>query len=100
MWYVSAALFILLSPGFLVTLPPVRKGGLWMSGQTSVTSVLVHAVIFVLVGNFVWNYIQSQKSGFQNNPSMPPNPNTPASTSGPLPMASTGAFGIPMPKRN
>ena len=67
MWYLCAALFILLSPGFLITLPPVRKGGLWMSGQTSVTAVLVHAVVFVVVGRLLWNYIQSQKSGFQAN---------------------------------
>jgi hypothetical protein len=64
MWYVSAALFILLSPGFLVTLPPVRKGGLWMSGQTSITSILVHAAIFVIVGKCLLNYMHSQKSGF------------------------------------
>jgi len=63
MWYLSAALFILLSPGFLITLPPLRRGGLWMSGKTSLTAVLVHAVIFVVVGNFLWNYFL-QKSGF------------------------------------
>jgi hypothetical protein len=38
-------LFILLSPGFLLTIPPMNKGIL-MSGQTSVTSILVHALIF------------------------------------------------------
>ena len=38
-------LFILLSPGFLLTIPPVGKKVL-MSGQTSITAVLVHALIF------------------------------------------------------
>jgi hypothetical protein len=41
-------LFILLSPGFLLTIPPVGKK-LFMSGQTSIESVLVHAVIFSAV---------------------------------------------------
>ena len=38
-------LFILLSPGFLLTIPPVGKS-IFMSGQTSVTAILVHALIF------------------------------------------------------
>jgi hypothetical protein len=38
-------LFILLSPGFLVTIPPVGKS-IFMSGQTSVSAILVHALIF------------------------------------------------------
>ena len=38
-------LFILLSPGFLLTIPPVGKKVL-MSGQTSITAVLVHSLIF------------------------------------------------------
>jgi len=41
-------LFILLSPGFLLTIPPVGKRVL-MSGQTSMTSVLVHALIFTSI---------------------------------------------------
>lgn len=45
MW-VTVALFILLSPGFFVTLPPGSKGVL-MSGQTSISAVLVHAVVFM-----------------------------------------------------
>jgi len=54
-----AALFILLSPGFLVTLPPGR-GGLWMSGKTSLAAVLVHAVLFA----FAVYFFNAQKSGF------------------------------------
>ena len=65
MWYLCAGLFILLQPGFLLTLPPGKKG-IWMSGQTSVAAVLVHAVVFIVVGNVLWNYIKSQESGFAN----------------------------------
>jgi len=65
MWYLYAALFIVISPGFLLTLPPGKKG-IWMSGQTSVAAVLVHAIVFVVVGHLLWNYIKSQKSGFGN----------------------------------
>ncbi len=45
-YLVLAILFFVLSPGVLLTLPPVGKK-IWMSGQTSITSVLVHAVVFV-----------------------------------------------------
>lgn len=38
-------LFIALSPGVLLTLPPVGKKVV-MSGQTSIESVLVHALVF------------------------------------------------------
>jgi hypothetical protein len=41
-------LFIILSPGFLLTIPPVGKK-VFMSGQTSLTAVLVHAVIFTAI---------------------------------------------------
>ena len=45
---VPVLLFILLSPGVLLTLPPLRKGA-YMSGETSLTSVLVHALVFAVV---------------------------------------------------
>lgn len=38
-------LFVILSPGLLLTLPPVGKK-VFMSCQTSVQAVLVHAVVF------------------------------------------------------
>ncbi len=41
-----AILFFLLSPGVLLTLPPVGKK-IWMSGQTSMTAAIVHAIVFV-----------------------------------------------------
>ena len=42
---VPAVLFLLLSPGVLVTIPP----GAIMSGTTSTTAVAVHTVVFALV---------------------------------------------------
>jgi len=45
---VPIILFVLLSPGLLLTLPPMSNG-VFNSGQTSVTSILVHAVVFGVV---------------------------------------------------
>jgi len=45
---VPVILFVLLSPGVLLTLPPLSKG-VFMSGQTSTVAVLVHAVVFGIV---------------------------------------------------
>jgi hypothetical protein len=45
---VPVLLFVLLSPGVLLTLPPLRKG-VFMSHETSLTSVLVHALVFAVV---------------------------------------------------
>ena len=44
----TTTLFIILSPGILLSIPPGSKG-LFMSGQTSVQSAVVHAVVFALV---------------------------------------------------
>lgn len=44
----AVVLFILLSPGLLLTLPPVGKK-IFMSCQTSVQAVFVHALVFYLV---------------------------------------------------
>jgi hypothetical protein len=41
------ALFIILSPGVLLTIPPLSRG-LFMSGQTSLMAVVVHAIVFCL----------------------------------------------------
>lgn len=46
MWTI-VALFVLLSPGFLLTIPAGSRG-LLMSGQTSVAAVLVHGLVFAL----------------------------------------------------
>jgi len=45
---VPVVLFVLLSPGVLLTLPPLSKG-VFRSGQTSLVAVVVHAVVFALV---------------------------------------------------
>jgi hypothetical protein len=49
---VPVLLFILLSPGVLLTLPPLN-GGIWMSRQTSIASVLLHALVFLIVYAFL-----------------------------------------------
>lgn len=46
----ATLLFILLSPGFLLTLPPI--GRVWMSRKTSVLAILVHAAAFYLLLRF------------------------------------------------
>lgn len=46
--FYKVLLFVLLSPGFLLTLPPKGKK-IWMSGQTSVLAVLTHALIFAAI---------------------------------------------------
>ena len=45
---VTTFLFILLSPGMLLTIPP-GSGGLYKSGQTSMASQLTHTFVFALV---------------------------------------------------
>ena len=58
-------LFVLLSPGLLVTLPPVG-GKLFTSCRTSVLAILVHAVIFaVLLANAENIPILNQLEGFR-----------------------------------
>jgi hypothetical protein len=49
-------LFILLSPGLLLTIPPLTKGGLFMSGKTSKTAAFVHALVFAFLMSYI-NYI-------------------------------------------
>lgn len=42
---VPALLFVLLTPGVILTLPP-NGGPVFFSGQTGIVQVLVHAVVF------------------------------------------------------
>jgi len=42
------ALFVLLSPGLLLTIPAGSKG-FFMTLQTSIPSILIHAIIFVFL---------------------------------------------------
>jgi hypothetical protein len=45
---VTTALFLALSPGLLLTLPP-GSGGVFRSGQTSLPAALTHAIVFAVV---------------------------------------------------
>jgi len=47
-YIIPALLFLILSPGMLLTLPAGSKGP-FMSGQTSLLAVLVHALVFAVV---------------------------------------------------
>ena len=44
----ATLLFVLLSPGVLLTLPPIG-GKFWMTGKTSLVAVLVHAIVFYVL---------------------------------------------------
>jgi hypothetical protein len=44
----AVVLFIVLSPGLLLTLPPVGRK-VFMSGQTSYAAIFVHALVFYFV---------------------------------------------------
>ncbi len=46
---VPAVLFVLLTPGVLLTLPAGPSGRVWMSGEYGPVSTLVHAVVFAIV---------------------------------------------------
>lgn len=59
-------LFVLLSPGILLTLPPIGKV-FWMTGKMSPMSVFVHAIVFGLLLLLLKRYTE----GFQSPP--PPN---------------------------
>jgi hypothetical protein len=63
---VLLVLFIVLSPGILLTLPPVGKQ-IFMSGQTSLLAVLVHAIIFAAI---VYYYKPLLQEGFQQRSDM------------------------------
>jgi hypothetical protein len=56
----AVLLFIVLSPGVLLTLPPVGKK-IFMSGKTSLLAVVVHAVVFYLLLSFC----KSSMEGFE-----------------------------------
>jgi hypothetical protein len=63
-WFVLAALFFVLSPGVVLTIPAGSKGFLF-SGQTSVTAAIVHALVFVLVLCFLKNQFPVVTEGFE-----------------------------------
>jgi hypothetical protein len=46
---VTGLLFALLSPGMLLTLPPVAGSGVFASGKTGVAPVMTHALVYAVV---------------------------------------------------
>lgn len=50
--FVPAVLFVLLTPGLLLTIPP-KNGGLLISGQTSPMAVGAHTLVFALLFAFL-----------------------------------------------
>jgi hypothetical protein len=50
--FVPVVLFVLLTPGILLTIPPGSRG-VFTSGQSSVTAVGVHTLVFALVFSFL-----------------------------------------------
>jgi len=62
----EVVLFILLSPGLLLTLPPVGKK-IFMSCQTSTVAVLVHALVFAFALYYLpYIPVLNRLDGFQN----------------------------------
>jgi len=61
---VCGTLFFLLTPGVLLTLPPVNLDftstkNVFMTGQTTIPSILVHAFVFVLAHHYVVKFMNS-----------------------------------------
>jgi hypothetical protein len=49
---VPLCLFIILTPGVLLTLPPGSKG-IFLSGQTSVSAVAVHSIVYAILYAYI-----------------------------------------------
>jgi len=72
MLVLATILFVLLSPGILLTLPAGGKG-IVMSGQTSMMAVLVHAVLFYFLVPFLTPLARRVGlEGFQDKVAAPP----------------------------
>lgn len=62
----EVVLFILLSPGLLLTLPPVGKK-IFMSCQTSTAAIFVHALVFAFALYYLpYIPVLNSLDGFQN----------------------------------
>lgn len=57
----ATALFIALSPGVLLTIPP-GKGKLFVSGKTSLVAVFVHAAVFYFALSFLPRVIEGMEN--------------------------------------
>ncbi len=47
-YLILAVLFFILSPGVLLNIPPIGRKW-WMTGQTSILSSAIHAIIFAVI---------------------------------------------------
>ena len=63
----ATALFVALSPGVILTLPPGR-GPVFASGKTSLIAVAVHAVVFYLAMTFLPRVIEGMEDGKKEEP--------------------------------
>jgi hypothetical protein len=74
-WLVCAAVFFLLSPGVLLTIPAGSKG-LLFSRQTSIAAAAVHALVFVWVMSWLRGAYPGLLEGFEDGtvsePGCPP----------------------------
>jgi len=52
-------LFVLLTPGLLITLPP-NDGSLFLSGNTSRIAIVVHTVIFIVIFILLVNFLSKK----------------------------------------
>lgn len=68
MYLLLALLFFLLSPGVILTLPPVGGAGkIFFSGKTSIAAAAVHALVFVVVLCFLKSYVRTVKESFEDS---------------------------------
>lgn len=73
-------LFVILSPGVILTLPPVGSK-IFFSGKTCITAVLVHAAVFAVVYHFALKALKDYKmDGFASAVSAPAVPCSPNGT--------------------
>ena len=61
---VAIMLFIVLTPGLLLTIPP-ESGGLLFSKQTSVVAVFIHTILFIILFVVVSRYVNKNRSYFK-----------------------------------
>lgn len=64
-YVILAVIFFVLSPGVLLTLPPIGKKW-WRTGQTSILAAAVHAVVFAVVLYLLRSYGMIENFGAFN----------------------------------
>ncbi len=83
----ATILFIVLSPGVLLTLPPVKGSKIFMSGKTSLVAVLVHAAVFYVALMVVPSLLAPPAVEKADPVTKPKAPMPPMSTPSPPPTA-------------